>query len=219
MALNRACLTLACVVQIGDYAILIRSGFSTTQAIRSQFLTSLGGLAGACFGLMSADAEQEALWILPFTVPSPPTHTLTHTHTHSHTHTLTHSHTHAAGATTLRVPSRARTCFRPFEMPTLLQHQHAESHLPQRPRRHRSTPFWLHVARRRSGDAVLHRYRKDADLDVVCDLCRICVRGMSRPLIRSLRSCRAGRGLPVHLIVFADSGHVRAGDRRVLLVA
>jgi zinc transporter 13 len=54
--------------EIGDYAILIRSGFSTTQAIRSQFLTSLGGLAGACFGLMSADAEQEALWILPFTV-------------------------------------------------------------------------------------------------------------------------------------------------------
>lgn len=64
--------TLAIVIhevphEIGDYAILIRSGFSTTQAIRSQFLTSLGGLCGACFALMSANAEHSALWILPFT--------------------------------------------------------------------------------------------------------------------------------------------------------
>ena len=55
------------IFKIGDYAILIKSGFSTTQAIRSQFLTSLGGLCGACFGLMSANAEQDSLWILPFT--------------------------------------------------------------------------------------------------------------------------------------------------------
>jgi len=63
--------TLAIVIhevphEIGDYAILIRSGFDTRQAILSQLLTSAGGIFGAVFGLLCASAEREAIWILPF---------------------------------------------------------------------------------------------------------------------------------------------------------
>eukprot|EP00035_Acanthoeca_spectabilis_P039737 m.64585 g.64585 ORF g.64585 m.64585 type:complete len:369 (+) comp9726_c0_seq2:3129-4235(+) len=52
--------------ELGDYAILIRSGFDTRQAIISQLFTSAGGICGAVFGLLCASAEREAIWILPF---------------------------------------------------------------------------------------------------------------------------------------------------------
>lgn len=53
--------------EIGDYAILIRSGFSRQQAIIAQLLTSAGGIVGASFGLLSSNSANDSLWILPFT--------------------------------------------------------------------------------------------------------------------------------------------------------
>ena len=52
--------------EIGDYAILIRSGFDTRQAIMSQLLTSAGGICGAVFALSCVSAERDSIWILPF---------------------------------------------------------------------------------------------------------------------------------------------------------
>ena len=53
--------------ELSDYAILLRAGFEKNEAIAAQFLTSAGGICGACFGLYCADAGISALWILPFT--------------------------------------------------------------------------------------------------------------------------------------------------------
>ena len=86
----------------------------------------------------------------------------------------------------------------------------------------------------------------DADIGGVC-VCVHCVRAMLRSLISDLATARctisrfllsccplppfssdtsslsprslSGWGLPVHLAVFADPGHVRAGDRRLFVVA
>ena len=52
--------------EVGDYAILIKSGFSKINAITAQFMTSAGGLLGAIYGLTSSEAEAGALWIYPF---------------------------------------------------------------------------------------------------------------------------------------------------------
>eukprot|EP00729_Bicosta_minor_P002177 gene2177-34388_t len=52
--------------EVGDYAILIKSGFSKLNAITAQFMTSAGGLLGAIYGLSSSEAEAGALWIYPF---------------------------------------------------------------------------------------------------------------------------------------------------------
>ncbi|EDQ84473.1 uncharacterized protein MONBRDRAFT_30267 [Monosiga brevicollis MX1] len=52
--------------EVGDYAILIRSGFSVYDAIKSQLLTSFGSIAGAVVAL-SMDTHSTKFLILPFT--------------------------------------------------------------------------------------------------------------------------------------------------------
>jgi zinc transporter 13 len=56
--------------EIGDFAILLRSGFDRWQAAKAQLITATGGLVGAFCALM-ADSAQAAgdrtAWILPFT--------------------------------------------------------------------------------------------------------------------------------------------------------
>ncbi|XP_030841333.1 zinc transporter ZIP13 isoform X1 [Strongylocentrotus purpuratus] len=56
--------------EVGDFAILLRSGFSRTQATKSQISTAVGGLLGAVLTLLSESAQEtgdRAAWILPFT--------------------------------------------------------------------------------------------------------------------------------------------------------
>ena len=55
--------------EIGDFAILLNSGFSRFEAAKAQLATAGIGLLGACFALWvdAVDATQAAsLWILPF---------------------------------------------------------------------------------------------------------------------------------------------------------
>lgn len=55
--------------EIGDFAILIRSGFSRWDAGKAQLLTGLGGMCGASFGLMCQSVESagnQTSMILPF---------------------------------------------------------------------------------------------------------------------------------------------------------
>lgn len=53
--------------EIGDFAILLNSGFSRFEAAKAQFGTALIGLIGACFSLwIDAVNEETNLWILPF---------------------------------------------------------------------------------------------------------------------------------------------------------
>ncbi|KAF2678637.1 ZIP zinc transporter-like protein [Lentithecium fluviatile CBS 122367] len=71
--------------EVGDFALLIQSGFSKKAAMGAQFVTALGALLGTCIGIAiqefggnsaSADAEGPGLWgtslrwgdmLLPFT--------------------------------------------------------------------------------------------------------------------------------------------------------
>ncbi|XP_022098248.1 zinc transporter ZIP13-like [Acanthaster planci] len=56
--------------EIGDFAILLQSGFGRWQAAKAQVCTATGGLCGALLALMSESAEKagdSAAWILPFT--------------------------------------------------------------------------------------------------------------------------------------------------------
>jgi len=56
--------------EIGDFAILLRSGFDRWKAAKCQILTASGGLLGALTALMSDSAEQagdRTAAILPFT--------------------------------------------------------------------------------------------------------------------------------------------------------
>nr|XP_054766703.1 zinc transporter ZIP13-like [Lytechinus pictus] len=56
--------------EVGDFAILLRSGFSRVQATKSQISTAVGGLLGAVLTLLSESAQEtgnRAAWILPFT--------------------------------------------------------------------------------------------------------------------------------------------------------
>lgn len=56
--------------EIGDFAILLRSGFNRLEAVKAQMATATVGLAGAIAAL-SADSAQKlgerTAWILPFT--------------------------------------------------------------------------------------------------------------------------------------------------------
>jgi zinc transporter 7 len=55
--------------EIGDFAILLQSGFTVKAALQAQLLTAVGALAGCCFGYWSGatgDSTQTS-WILPFT--------------------------------------------------------------------------------------------------------------------------------------------------------
>lgn len=54
--------------EIGDYAILIQSGFSKTKAIWLQAVTALGAVSGTVLSLLIGSHDERAnAWILPFT--------------------------------------------------------------------------------------------------------------------------------------------------------
>ena len=53
--------------EVGDFAILLRSGFSIPSAIRAQLLTATGGILGVSVGLMAEQMGQCTTWMLPFT--------------------------------------------------------------------------------------------------------------------------------------------------------
>ncbi|XP_055919330.1 protein catecholamines up [Eupeodes corollae] len=53
--------------EIGDFAILIKSGCSKRKAMMLQLVTALGALAGTALALMGAGGDAAATWVLPFT--------------------------------------------------------------------------------------------------------------------------------------------------------
>uniref|UniRef100_A0A0R3RYH8 Zinc transporter SLC39A7 n=1 Tax=Elaeophora elaphi TaxID=1147741 RepID=A0A0R3RYH8_9BILA len=58
--------------EIGDFAILVQSGFTKKKAMSVQLLTALGALTGCVLSLCSANADElsdaaSSSWILPFT--------------------------------------------------------------------------------------------------------------------------------------------------------
>ncbi|KAM3727806.1 Zinc transporter zipt-7.2 [Dirofilaria immitis] len=58
--------------EIGDFAILVQSGFTKKKAMSVQLLTALGALTGCVLSLCSADADRlsdsaTSSWVLPFT--------------------------------------------------------------------------------------------------------------------------------------------------------
>ncbi|KAK1127573.1 hypothetical protein K0M31_004104 [Melipona bicolor] len=54
--------------EVGDFAILLRSGFNRWDAARAQLLTASGGIFGAMFAvLFSSGIGEKTNWILPFT--------------------------------------------------------------------------------------------------------------------------------------------------------
>ncbi|XP_070541377.1 zinc transporter ZIP13-like [Ptychodera flava] len=56
--------------EIGDFAILLRSGFDTWSAAKAQVFTSLGGVIGAIVTLLAESAKgagDSTAWVLPFT--------------------------------------------------------------------------------------------------------------------------------------------------------
>ncbi|KAL7298812.1 hypothetical protein TKK_0008553 [Trichogramma kaykai] len=53
--------------EIGDFAILLKSGFSRWDATRAQLMTATGGVGGALFAVVSGNAFHSTNWILPFT--------------------------------------------------------------------------------------------------------------------------------------------------------
>lgn len=53
--------------EIGDFAILVQSGFSKKNAILAQFSTALGAVLGTVIGLLAEGIGETTLWILPFT--------------------------------------------------------------------------------------------------------------------------------------------------------
>ncbi|XP_043486069.1 zinc transporter ZIP13 homolog [Polistes fuscatus] len=55
--------------EVGDFAILLRSGFSRWDAAKAQILTATGGIFGSLAALVFSGGEVEARtsWILPFT--------------------------------------------------------------------------------------------------------------------------------------------------------
>jgi len=53
--------------EIGDFAILIQSGYSKTRAMQLQFSTAIGAMAGTVCGLLSQNFGEATQWILPFT--------------------------------------------------------------------------------------------------------------------------------------------------------
>ena len=55
--------------EIGDFAILVQSGFTRSQAMKAQLLTAIGAMVGTAIGLLLEGATDSpaAGWILPFT--------------------------------------------------------------------------------------------------------------------------------------------------------
>ena len=53
--------------EIGDFAILLSSGFDTWSAAKFQALTAMGGLVGVVTGLTAEHFSSTSSWLLPFT--------------------------------------------------------------------------------------------------------------------------------------------------------
>ena len=53
--------------EVGDFAILMQSGFSKWNAAKAQFFTSFGGLFGVVAGFVAERASEDVQWILSFT--------------------------------------------------------------------------------------------------------------------------------------------------------
>jgi len=54
--------------EIGDFAILVQSGFSKNGAMKAQFSTAIGAMIGTLLGLLSHSfISKSTLWVLPFT--------------------------------------------------------------------------------------------------------------------------------------------------------
>ena len=53
--------------EIGDFAILLNSGFSLREAAKAQVLTASGGLVGVVAGLTAEHMSNASVWLLPFT--------------------------------------------------------------------------------------------------------------------------------------------------------
>lgn len=66
------CTTLAILLheiphEIGDFAILLKSGFKRWDAALGQMITASGGLIGALFGILAEGAGDTTAWVLPLT--------------------------------------------------------------------------------------------------------------------------------------------------------
>lgn len=53
--------------EVGDFAILMQSGFSKWTAAKAQFFTSFGGLFGVVAGFVAERASEDVQWMLSFT--------------------------------------------------------------------------------------------------------------------------------------------------------
>ena len=53
--------------EVGDFAILLQSGFNRWSAAKAQLSTASGALFGAFAGLVLRNAGESILWVLPFT--------------------------------------------------------------------------------------------------------------------------------------------------------
>jgi len=53
--------------EVGDFAILLNSGFSLREAAKAQMLTACGGLVGVVAGLTAEHISSSSSWLLPFT--------------------------------------------------------------------------------------------------------------------------------------------------------
>lgn len=53
--------------EIGDFAILLNSGFTLKGAAKAQMLTATGGLVGVVSGLTAEHMSNASSWLLPFT--------------------------------------------------------------------------------------------------------------------------------------------------------
>ena len=53
--------------EVGDFAILLSSGFDTWTAAKAQAITATGGLVGVVAGLTAEQLSSASSWLLPFT--------------------------------------------------------------------------------------------------------------------------------------------------------
>ena len=53
--------------EVGDFAVLISSGFDLWSAVKAQLLTSFGGLIGVTVGLLTHHCTDSVAWMLAFT--------------------------------------------------------------------------------------------------------------------------------------------------------
>lgn len=53
--------------EVGDFAILLNSGFSLKGAAKAQMLTACGGIVGVVTGLTAEHVSSASSWLLPFT--------------------------------------------------------------------------------------------------------------------------------------------------------